>query len=400
MKKEKVAVCKRNGRSTKDTVKEALDLIGGLGAFVHSGQRVLLKPNYTGDLSPEDGAVTSPEVLEAIINCLHDVGVQDITIAEGCGCIHIGTMRIFENVGVSNLAKKYNVRLVDLNKCNFVTLTNENFRELKSVKISEGIFGYDLVINVPVIKTHAQCVATCAVKNMKGAVAPTEKRHFHAIHLHQAIADFQLILPNMLTIVDGLVGQEGMGPAEGDPVVLDLIIAGKNQVAVDGVVLSIMHIDPQLVKHVIYAAELGIGSYKLEDIDIVGEKIESFTHAFRMAETELKSYDGVEIYQQNACSGCINSLVIALNRMTVCGDLDKFKNLQVHLGTGKPENVQYKNFFYIGKCGQAMYNSEAVKNENVHFIAGCAPAALEIEERIREVYGIDRSDPLFFSKKR
>ena len=45
----------------------------------------------------------------------------------------------------------------------------------------------DLVINVPVIKTHAMCGATAAMKNMKGCIAPAEKRRFHKIHLHQAI---------------------------------------------------------------------------------------------------------------------------------------------------------------------------------------------------------------------
>lgn len=397
-KKYQVSVVKKNENTLKETVKTALDLIGGLEKFVRPGQKVMIKPNYTGDLDPNEGGVTSVETQEAIIQVLNDYGIDDITIAEGCGCVHIGTMRIFDNVGVTEMAKRYNVKLVDLNKCPTREIFDERFKEIESVKVSEGLFGYDLIINVPVIKTHAQCVATCAVKNMKGGVAPKEKRHFHAVHLHQAIADFNLILPKTIVIVDGIVGQEGMGPAEGDRVPLGLIIAGDNAVAVDGVVLSIMGIDPQEVKHVIYAADLGIGSYKLEDIEVLGEKIHNVRRPFRKAETDIKEYPGVEIFESNACSGCINSLVIALNRIRGCGDLDKFKDLQLCIGTDKPKGADYKNFFYIGKCALTNYNAEVEKHpDNVHFIAGCAPAGLEIEERIREVYGIERSNPLYYA---
>lgn len=390
-KKYQVSVTRCGGRSIKDTISEGMERIGGIEKYVRTGQKVMLKPNYTGDLDPKTGAVTSVEVLEGIILYLHDHGITDITIAEGCGTVHIGTMKIFENVGVAAMAERYHIPLVDLNKCPVKTLTDKRFRELKEVKVSEGLFGYDLIINVPVIKTHAQCVFTCAVKNMKGGVAPKEKRHFHALNLHQSIADFQLVLPKTITIVDGLIGQEGMGPAEGDPVPLDIIICGENAVAVDGVVMAIAKINPQTVKHVVYAADMGIGSWRLEDIEVLGIQVDEFTHAFRRAETELTEFEGVEIYNMGACSGCINSLVIALNRIKKAGDLSKFKDLQVNIGHGKPENTEYKNFFYIGKCGQAVCERECKKGKQVHFISGCAPAALEIEERIREVYGIERS---------
>lgn len=389
MKRYQVSVIKKRELSMKEAVKKAVDLIGGFERYVRPGQRVMLKPNYTGDLDPKEGAVTSVEIQEAIIELLKEYGVTDITIGEGSGTIHIGTMKIFEHVGVAEMAKRQGVRLVDLNRCPTVEKTHPGFREIESVKMSAEIYQYDLIINLPVMKTHAQCVFTCAVKNMKGAVAPAEKRRFHAIHLHQAIADFNLVLPKMLTIVDGIVGQEGMGPAEGEPVPLDLILAGENSLAVDGVALRIMNIDPKLVKHIVLAEETGLGTYRLDRIDVLGEDLEQFTYKFRLAQTDLKSYDGVEIYEKNACSGCINSLVIALNRMQNQGDLGKFQGLQVSIGTGKPE-CEYRKFFCIGKCSRANYEKEKALGKPVHFIAGCAPAALEIEERIREVYGIDR----------
>lgn len=389
-KKYQVSLSVRGCRSCKETLKEAFDRLGGLESFVKPGQKVMLKPNYTGDLDQRDGAITSNAVQEGMIQLLKEYGIDDITIAEGCGTVHIGTKKIFENCGIADIARRYDVKLLDLNTCPMRTVDNLGAVFLKQLQMSEGLFGYDLVINMPVIKTHVQCVFTCAVKNMKGAVSPKFKRYFHATELHQCIADFQLALPRHITVVDGLVGQEGMGPAEGVPVPLDVIIVGENSVAVDGVAMAIAQINPEDVKHVVLAAELGIGSYKLEDIDILGVPIEKVSRKFKPAITDLVSYDGVEIYGENACSGCINSLVIALNRLRDSGDLAKFKDLQIKLGAGKPACSEYKNFFYLGKCSHAFGKKEAEANENVHLIDGCAPCALEIEERIREVYGIDR----------
>lgn len=385
-----VSISRRGSRSCKETIKEAFDRLGGIESFVKPGQRIMLKPNYTGDLNPQEGAVTSNSVLEGLIQLLREAGVQDITIAEGCGTVHIGTSVIFRHVGIEKIADQYGVKLVDMNTCPMRTVAIPDAVWLKEVQLSEGLFGYDLVINVPVIKTHVQCVFTCAVKNMKGAVSPKHKRYFHATELHQCIADFQLALPKMITVVDGLIGQEGMGPAEGIPVPLDIIMVGENSVAIDGVAMAIAQINPEEVKHVCLAAQMGQGSYMLDDIDVLGVQIEEITRKFKSANTDVGSYDGVELYTDNACSGCTNSLVIALNRLKNSGDLEKFDGLQIKCGSGKPDCKEYKNFFYLGRCSHGMGKKEAETNDHVHLIDGCAPCALEIEERIREVYGIDR----------
>ncbi len=400
MEKYQVAVVKhREGCEVKDTVARAVGLIGGIEKFAKPGQTVMLKPNYTGLLSPDTGAVTSLLALEGITLFLQEHGITDITIADGCGTVHIGTQKIMDEVGVTALAEKLGVKTLDLNTTPMVEVKHEGYREIKSVKVSKAVLDADLVINVPVIKTHAMCGATAAMKNMKGCIAPAEKRRFHKIHLHQAIADLQLALPPYLTITDGLIAQEGLGPAEGTPVPLNIIMASENPVAMDGVILEIMQMSPDDVKHIKLAAEMGLGSIDLKDIDILGDGIDGIKRKFRPATTDIKEFDGVEIYECNACSGCIAALMITLGRLNAIGDLPHFKDIQVCVGTGKPANLkEYKNFFYIGKCAKAIYEKEHAKYpDQVHYIAGCAPAALEIEERIREVYNFDRSDPMFFT---
>jgi uncharacterized protein (DUF362 family) len=64
---------KREAEKINITVERALNYLGGLRKFITSGQKVLIKPNYTGDLPYKSGAVTSPFVIEAIIILLKKV---------------------------------------------------------------------------------------------------------------------------------------------------------------------------------------------------------------------------------------------------------------------------------------------------------------------------------------
>ncbi|QNB46032.1 DUF362 domain-containing protein [Thermanaerosceptrum fracticalcis] len=394
--KGKVAIVHKGVNSTYETIKKAVDLLGGIGRFVKPGQKVMLKPNYTGNLLPETGSVTSLAVLEGIIVMLQEVGIENIIIGEGCGTVHVGTSRIFENVGVSKLAERYNVMLRDLNLDKMITVKDKRFKELKEVKVAETVYNVDLIINIPMLKTHPLTDVTLSLKNMKGVIAPSEKRRFHNINLHQAVADLHLVLPKYLTIADGLIAQEGLGPAEGTPVPLGLIIAGDNPVAVDSVCSRIMGFNPADIRHIRYSAEIGIGSYSLNDIEIVGATIESVARKFEPAVTALKEYPGVEIYSSNPCSGCIAALVIALDRMLKMGDLVKFEGLQICLGSATQNIKNIKRLFYLGNCTKQNYEKSKC-NPNVHYIEGCAPPGLEVEERIREVYGIPRSNPLLTS---
>ncbi|MFC1718565.1 DUF362 domain-containing protein, partial [Candidatus Poribacteria bacterium] len=68
----------------------------------------------------------------------------------------------------------------------------------------------------------------------------------------------QLVRPD-LTIVDGTVGMEGMGPASGTPVNANLLIAGKDIVAVDSVASFLMGIDPAEVMTIIRGHQVGLG---------------------------------------------------------------------------------------------------------------------------------------------
>ena len=74
---------------------------------------------------------------------------------------------------------------------------------------------------------------------------------------------------------------EGRGPVDGTPVKMDLIIAGTDAVATDATASRIIGFDPNKIKHIRRANEKGLGN--MNDIEVVGEKIENVTRPFKKA---------------------------------------------------------------------------------------------------------------------
>ena len=80
----------------------------------------------------------------------------------------------------------------------------------------------DFLINVPVLKGHCQTKITCALKNMKGLIPNTEKRHFHAMGLHEPIAHLNAGLHQDFVVVDNICGDLDFEDG-GNPVVMNRI---------------------------------------------------------------------------------------------------------------------------------------------------------------------------------
>ncbi|MEM3004269.1 MAG: hypothetical protein QXK96_03120 [Candidatus Bathyarchaeia archaeon] len=79
---------------------------------------------------------------------------------------------------------------------------------------------------------------------------------------------------------------EGMGPFHGDPVNLGLVVVGDNAAAADAVMSSIMGYDPKKIKHLKLASAKGVGPINLDEIEVVGERIEDVRRKFKKAPRE------------------------------------------------------------------------------------------------------------------
>jgi uncharacterized protein (DUF362 family) len=113
---------------------------------------------------------------------------------------------------------------------------------------------------------------------MMGSLA--SKGTMHAgLSLSENIADLASVLTPSLSVIDGIIAGEGH-ETSGNPVEMNLIIAGTDPVAVDSIGAAVMGMKPTDVKHLVLAAEKGLGTCRLEEITVLGQSIENVKRKF------------------------------------------------------------------------------------------------------------------------
>jgi uncharacterized protein (DUF362 family) len=243
---------------------------------VLSGSKpILIKPNYINSKHPSTGITTDSRVIEGIVKFLKQDNINTVLIGEGSGWGD--TFEAFRVAGVDRVAERWNVRLVDLNKDEFVEVSPPNPLSLKKVRLAKTALE-SRIISVPKLKIHAAAGVTLSLKNMMGALA--SKGSMHTGSLSKNIVDLASVLRPSVSVIDGIIAAEGH-ETSGTPVEMNLVIAGTDPVAADAVGAAVMGIPPTDIKHLLLAEKQGLGTCSLEKISILGEPIEKVSKMFR-----------------------------------------------------------------------------------------------------------------------
>ena len=272
----RVAVVK--GERGHEPVFRALDLID-YNSAVAGFRKALIKVNFICEKTWETGATTDPIVVEAIIRKLSGLGVE-VCVVESDATI-TNADKAYVKTGMRDMCLRNGVGFVNLRRVkDRVKLAIPDGEALRSVTVPR-IVVESAVISAAKLKTHSATSVTLGMKNMFGLLPDKFKGKYHARGISKVVVDINSVVKPVLTVVDGFVGMEGAGPVDGDPVRMDLIVAGKDVVAVDATCCRVMGFDPHNVKHVVRAFERGLG--EVDDVEVVGEKIENVMRAFRRA---------------------------------------------------------------------------------------------------------------------
>ena len=267
----KVAIIR--GTDPPDMVVRALEMVSASEA-VPVEKPVLIKPNYVNTQHPSTGITTDSRVIEGVVAFLRKHDVNEILIGEGTG--FGDTIEAFKVAGVDSVAKRWEVKIMDLNSDELIEVSPPNARTLKRVKIARTALE-STIVSVPKLKVHGQATVTLSLKNMMGAMTP--KGHMHG-HLSENIVDLASVIKPSISVIDGIIAAEEH-ETSGSPVEMNLVIAGTDPVAVDAVGAAVMMIPPESVKHLRLAEESGLGTYHLERILIVGEPIDRVRKEFK-----------------------------------------------------------------------------------------------------------------------
>jgi uncharacterized protein (DUF362 family) len=253
-----------------DSIREAIaDIIDRLGLTSKIvGSRSLLKINAMSDeLFP--GRNTSPWVLEGALSGLQArFPGTEFVIVDGDVAGSRQFNRACERWGYLAIAKRRDVQVVNLSGLPVVPVPTSN-PCCRALELPQLVLEADSIINLPVVKTHVLTGISCALKNHWGLL-PRLRYQYHPV-VDEVIAEInRQIRHTVATIADGTICMEGSGPKTGVPRVCNVLLAGRDRVAVDAAVLNFIGMDPALAAHVKKAEEKGVGQMAFE---IVGDAL-------------------------------------------------------------------------------------------------------------------------------
>ena len=379
--KTKVSIVKTqpnpNYQEIRQAVERALGLIGGISDIIRPGNMVLINPSWVAPpVEREAGCITLPEVTQAIADIVSEMGAR-VVIAES-SAVGVDTEKVIEASGYGELRRKgYNI--VDLKKSKTTSrIPAKNGKVFKEVECYDPVKEADVIISVPKLKTHDQTEMTCSIKKLKGLLSDKAKKAMHHEGLFEGVVDLLSAVKPRLAVVDAIICQEGVGPVFGKPVEMDLVLAGKDLVAVDATCARLIGYDPSETLLTVNAANRGIGVMDEVDIEVVGVPIDSVKRRFlRAIEDSPVQVEGFEVVHGDAtCTGCRNTVMSALIDMRNADQLMYLPGVTLVTGGAPlPQGVPRSDIVTVGLCMPKESRTE-------RYVKGCPPNNALIVEAI------------------
>lgn len=397
-----------------ESVARAINLSGALDNL-KKGDRVFIKPNIVFwsrivDMPPW-GVITTTRVVEDVVKELRKRGAGEIIIGEGTVTTDPKDtetgLDAYEKLGYNEIARRYDVKVIDIFKSKF-----------KRIDLGDGVeLGFatemleaDLVVDLPVLKTHAQTMVSLGLKNLKGCIDKKSRKLCHSnnmvVDLDAHVAKLSGVVENVCTIIDGIYTLEKGPGFSGNARRSDIIIASSDVISADIAGAAVLGFDPSEIRHLaIRCRERGIEP-SLDSIEIVGEPVENVAspHKWDFPYNEENTLPANMIklgvkglsfpkYDHSMCTYC--SAIVGLVQFAIGAAYkgEPFDNVEILTGKIYKPTPGMNHTILLGKC-QAQLNKKNPDIKNAILVPGCPPDALKLVEGLKKA-GIDIDENLF-----
>ena len=377
--------------------------------------RVVIKPNIVVWIDgpyPKWGVVTTSAVVEETVVLLKEHGVRDIVIAEGSLQLNpkvsgIGR-RAFEGLGYGKLRDRYGVKLLDVWERPFERV---DMGDGVRLRVNADLMASDFLVNLPVLKTHAQVRVSLGIKNLKGFLDVGSRKKCHSADLGKDL-DYMVsrlpgLLPPSATIIDGIYTLERGPSFDGKPRKSSLVIAASDPVAADMVGAAVLGYDPGEIPYLARAAEDAGHSPDLAGIQVKGERIEDvavfhhFTFPYNEDNTLPAAMAKIGVrglrfhkYDTTLCTYCSPLIGMLLTIIGMSYRGEAFDDVEFLTGKRRVPSGDMKKSILVGQCMCAR-NKDYDGPQEVVRIHGCPPDPRAAAEALKGI-GID-VDPTVFT---
>ncbi len=270
-------------------VHEAVALIGGLDRLSVRGKTVLVKPNVVSGEPPP--ATTNPKVVGSTVRLFKEAGAKRVIVGDMSALIALPTAKNLERTGIAAAAREAGAEVIDFDDAEWIEVKPPGAWLTPSIHIARPVYEADLLVNVPVVKTHRNATYSICLKNLVGVTHPRYRPYrVNPAKWEEVIAELNLAVHPALNIVDATTIMVADGPWEGPSEKTSLIMASGDRIAADVTGLALIkHFgkwegvskvgvwEQRQIKH---AREVGLGMQDQTHIQLLPALLQGDRHQF------------------------------------------------------------------------------------------------------------------------
>lgn len=377
MKQSTVAIVKVENNIEK-SLDKLIDCLGGLDTVILPLQTVMIKPDWSTEQSYQSGAVTHPDLLKALVKKVLNCGTKQVFVGDAAMVGLKTTDKPINDSGINELGIK-RVKTIDFKKSEYIEVGISNALRFRRLSFPKEYMQAQVVINVPVMKTHDSLPVALGFKNLKSILKDEDRKRILTTGLDEGLIDVNRVALADLTIIDGIIGMDGDGPFEGIPAHANVLIGSTDPLAAEVVAIEIMGFGDTRMRYMELAYEAGFGEMNLEHIKIVGDTIDHVKRKFHNPSFHCRTLKNgkITINQQNACSSCR----FMLNQFLKWYEKElhaMMDEIDVYMGTIDTEfSGEEKCRMGIGSC------THSHKDEFSLYVDGCPPSINSLRTHIK-----------------
>jgi uncharacterized protein (DUF362 family) len=357
-----------------DYTREQLDLVkamirdiadhtmGGMGAIVRKGDKVLIKINTVIPVPANEGFTTDPRMLEALIELVQEQQPSRIQIGERCA-MGGDTRKAMDVCGITAVAERTGAELCPFDNVPFDMYKIDRPISFNEFPVPRPVREADVYIGLPKMKVHVHTVFTGAMKLQFGNLPDYDWMvRCHRDDIYQKIVNLTRAANPKWFVMDSLYACQGNGPfsAYQNDLIKDFntICGGPDPVAVDTVCEALMDWDEPgtNVPSTVLGAEEGLGTNQMDEIELAGAPLEKVKRRFRRQTTVLQGpFPNVKVVMGSTCeAGCKAIVRMQLDQAKENGDLAKLKR-PLYIFTGlqfEPIAPADADVIVVGDCAK------------------------------------------------
>ena len=248
----------------------AVELIGGMGRFVKKGQKVVIKPNMSFARGPEYATNTHPEVVREVLVMCQEAGAGQVRVLDHS--LQNAELTLQQS-GIRDACNSVMPGLCHhlMSQSFYADASLAAAQEMKNNAFMRDVLEADVIIAVPVAKSHGGAGVSLSLKGQMGLIWDRSSMHSR-YSLDNSIVDLNTKVKPHLAVIDATRVLTTGGPGgPGKVITPGEIIASADPVAADATAVAAYEwygrkVQPRQVGHIRLAHERGLGRMDIDKL--------------------------------------------------------------------------------------------------------------------------------------